>query len=134
MQSNTAAMAVRGNYNMPKGWQNNQVHGNRSNNSRNEEHFQCTYCGYMYHRKATCYKLIGYPPGHPKSKEKAQHQCQGYDRHSSNSASGNPSANQVDFNPTFQELQVSLPNLTEDQYAQIPSALTTKPVTPLHIV
>jgi hypothetical protein len=35
----------------------------------------------------------------------------------------------VDFNPTFQELQVSLPNLTEDQYVQILSALTTKPVT-----
>jgi hypothetical protein len=36
----------------------------------------------------------------------------------------------VDFNPTFQELQVSLPNLTEDQYVQILSALTTKPITP----
>jgi hypothetical protein len=84
----------------------------------------------MYHRKATCYKLIGYPPGHPKSKEKAPHQRQGYDRHNSHSASGNPSANQVDFSPTFQELQVSLPNLTEDQYVQILSALTTKPVTP----
>jgi len=128
--SNTAAMAVHGNYNMSKGRQNNQVHGNQSNNSRNKEPFQCTYCGDMYHRKATCYKLIGYPPGHPKGKEKAPHQRQGYDRHNSHSASGNPSANQVDFNPTFQELQVSLPNLTEDQYVQILSALTTKPVTP----
>ena len=66
--SNTAAMAVRGNYNMSKGRQSNQVHGNQSNNSRNKEPFQCTYCGDMYHRKATCYKLIGYPLGHPKSK------------------------------------------------------------------
>jgi len=128
--SNTAAIAVHGNYSMSKGRQNNQVHGNQSNNSRNKEPFQCTYCGDMYHRNATCYKLIGYPLSHPKSKEKAAHQRQGYDRHNSNSASGNPSANQVDFNPTFQELQVSLPNLIEDQYVQILSALTTKPVTP----
>nr|TKS14918.1 hypothetical protein D5086_0000038780 [Populus alba] len=119
-------MVVRGNYNMSKGRQNNLVPGYQSNNSRNKEPFQCTYCGDMYHRKATCYKLIGYPPGHPKSKEKASHQRQGYNKHS---ASGNPSANQVDFNPTFQELQASLPNLTEDQYDQILSALTTKPVT-----
>ena len=111
--SNIAAMAVRGNYNMSRGRQNNQVHRNQSNNSRNKEPFQCTYYGDMYHRKATCYKLIGYPLGHLKSKEKAPHQRQGYGRHS---ASGNPSGNQVDFNPTFQELQVSLPNLTEDQY------------------
>jgi hypothetical protein len=108
--SNTAAIAVHGNYSMSKGRQNNQVHGNQSNNSRNKEPFQCTYCGDMYHRNATCYKLIGYPFSHPKSKEKAPHQRQGYDRHNSNSASGNPSANQVDFNPTFQELQVSLLN------------------------
>jgi len=128
--SNTAAIAVHGNYSMSKGRQNNQVHGNQSNNSRNKEPFQCTYCGDMYHRNATCYKLISYPLSHPKSKEKAPHQRQGYDRHNSNSTSGNPSANQVDFNPTFQELQVSLPNLTEDQYVQILSALTTKPVTP----
>ena len=124
--SNTTAMVVCGNYNMFKGRQNNQVHGNQSNNSRNKDPFQCTYCGDMYHRKATCYKLIGYLYGHPKSKEKAPHQRQGYDKHS---ASGNPSANQVDFNPTFQELQVSLPNLTGDQYDQTFSALTTKPVT-----
>ena len=130
MPSNTVAMAVRGNYNMSKGRQNNQVHRNQSNNSCNKEPFQCTYCGDMYHRKATCYKLIGYPLGHPKSKEKAPHQRQGYDMHNSHSASGNPSANQVDFNPTFQELQVSLPNLIEDQYVQILGALTTKPVTP----
>jgi hypothetical protein len=65
-----------------------------------------------------------------KVKKKAPHQRQGYDKHNSHSASGNPSTNQVDFNPTFQELQVSLPNLTEDQYVQILSALTTKPITP----
>ena len=58
----------------------------------------------MYPRKATCYKLIGYPPGHPNSKEKEQHQCQDNDKTWSNSASCNPSAKQVDFNPTSQEL------------------------------
>ncbi|KAM5577028.1 hypothetical protein ABKV19_007729 [Rosa sericea] len=128
--SNTAAMAVRGNFNMPRSRQNNQADGSQFNNSRNKEPFQCTYCGDLYHRKATCYKLIGYPPGHPKSKDKARHQRQGNDKNSSNSASGNPSANQVDSNPTFQELQASLPNLTEDQYIQILGALTPKPSIP----
>jgi hypothetical protein len=130
MLSNIAAIVVRGNYNMLGGRQKNQVHGNQSNDSHNKKPFQCTYCGDMYRRKATGYKLIGYPPGHPKSREKARHQRQGNDKHCSNLASGNPSANQVDFNPTFQELQVSLPNLTKDQYVQILSALTSKPVTP----
>ncbi|XP_040373173.1 uncharacterized protein LOC121052379 [Rosa chinensis] len=129
MPSNTAAIDVRGNSNMPRGRPNNQGDGNQFNNSRNKEPFQCTYCGDLYHRKATCYKLIGYPPGHPKSKEKARHQRQGNEKNSSSLASGTP-ANQVDFNPTFQELQASLPNLTEDQYVQILGALTSKPVTP----
>jgi hypothetical protein len=34
--SNTAVMAMRGNYNMSKGRHNNQVHGNQSNNSCNK--------------------------------------------------------------------------------------------------
>ena len=118
--SNTAAMVVRGNQNFPKSRQNNQNYGNPSNNSRTREPFQCTYCGDMYHRKSNCYKLIGYPPGHPRAKEKAQ-------QHNQNFAPSRPSANQVDFNSTLQQLQVSLPNLTKEQYIQILSTLNPNP-------
>lgn len=89
MPSNTKTMVVHGNSNVPGVgkiikfmWINSIIHAIRS--------LLCTYCEDMYHRKATCYKLIGYPPGHPKSKEKAQHQSQDNDKNWSNSAFGNP--------------------------------------------
>ena len=98
MPSNTPTIDVRGTY---RGRQNNQIHGNQSNNPRTKEPFHCTHCGDMYHKKETWYKLIDYPPAHPKNKEKEQHQHQGYDGHNSHSTTGNPLANQMDFNPTF---------------------------------
>lgn len=41
-----------------------------------------------------------------------------------------PSANHVDSNPTLKELQLTMPDLTEDQYIHILVALNHKPVAP----
>nr|XP_011467147.1 PREDICTED: uncharacterized protein LOC105352268 [Fragaria vesca subsp. vesca] len=124
MPSNTAAMIVRGNNNNMRPRANNQ--GNRNN-----EPFECTYCGQKFHRESTCWKKNGYPPGHPKHKPRHQHQG---NNNNSNSKSIS-SANFVDSSasnsvPTFQELQNTLPDLTEEQYVQVIAALSPKATVP----
>ncbi|XP_073269143.1 uncharacterized protein [Primulina huaijiensis] len=36
----------------------------KKNQSQNPTHNYCEYCNWTGHTKATCYKLVGYPPGH----------------------------------------------------------------------
>lgn len=48
---------------------------------RNKEILTCDYCHWTGQTKATCYKLVGYPPGHKYYKSKPQGQ---YHRQSKN--------------------------------------------------
>nr|XP_011459844.1 PREDICTED: uncharacterized protein LOC105350127 [Fragaria vesca subsp. vesca] len=78
---------------------------------------QCDYCGDMGHWVQTCYKLIGYPPGHPKAKQNSGP--------NSNSFRGTPSANQVSEVPS-QDEEGPLVTLSETQLKQFLSILNRK--------
>ena len=96
---------------------------NQGSSSRNRDPVQCTYCDKFYHTEETCHKKHGYPPGHRLYR---RNQRQGNKSQPRN----NVSANLVNCTPSFAELQATIPNLTEDQYNQVITALHPKPSTP----
>ncbi|XP_024179119.1 uncharacterized protein LOC112185140 [Rosa chinensis] len=119
--SNAVVMAIRNN---PRpGLIPRYNPGNQGSSSRNRTPVQCTYCNKFYHTEETCHRKHGFPPGHRLYKRNPQ---QGNRPPPHNDAS----ANHVDCTPSFKELQVTLPNLTEDQYTQVIAALNPKPPTP----
>lgn len=118
---NGAAMAVRNNRPSNYGPQrrmeqrsdqslNNSQGGRQSDQDRrrlgsSEGHPECTHCGDMGHFVETCYKLIGYPPGHPKANRPKT------DRSRS-------SANQVSNGVTKDEEESLLSTISETQQLQ----------------
>ncbi|XP_061989596.1 uncharacterized protein LOC133708156 [Rosa rugosa] len=77
---------------------------------------ECTYCGDMGHFVETCYKLIGYPLGHPKNKSNRP----------KNDRSHGRSANQVSDGQTKDEEGFLNSTFTEAQLQQLISFLGTK--------
>lgn len=77
---------------------------------------ECTYCGDIGHFVETCYKLIGYPPGHPKNKSNRP----------KNDRSRGHSANQVSDGQTKDEERFLNSSFTEAQLQQLISILSTK--------
>lgn len=118
---NGAAMAVRNNRPSNYGPQrrmeqrsdqslNNSQGGRQSDQDRrrlgsSEGHPECTHCGDMGHFVETCYKLISYPPGHPKANRPKT------DRSRS-------SANQVSNGVTKDEEESLLSTISETQQLQ----------------
>ncbi|KAH0980815.1 hypothetical protein GBA52_007992 [Prunus armeniaca] len=66
----------------------------------------CTYCDVDHHTSETCWKLNGYPLGHRLHKPKGSNSWR--NKHSD----GSSSANQVSSNPSLQEIQTIMPNLS----------------------
>ncbi|XP_024163209.2 uncharacterized protein LOC112170231 [Rosa chinensis] len=77
---------------------------------------ECAYCGDMGHFVETCYKLTGYPPGHPTNKS---------NRPKHNRSHGH-FANQVSDGQTKDEKRLLNTALTETQLQQLISILSTK--------
>lgn len=77
---------------------------------------ECTHCGDIGHFVETCWKIIGYPPGHPKHK---------FNRPKIDRSRGR-SANQVSDGQTKDEERLLNSALTEVQLQQLINALSAK--------
>ena len=53
-------------------------------NSSNRKPLHCSYCDLDYHVRETCWKLNGYPPGHPKHKSNRLNQGGNRSKHNNN--------------------------------------------------
>ncbi|CAL8075027.1 unnamed protein product [Prunus armeniaca] len=126
--SDTAAMAVRiGRPNQNRSTnredrctdRSDQNHSQTSNcddrragSSRNRPH--CTHCDDDGHQIDTCWKLHGYPEGHPCHKPKKNH--------------GGPSSNHVSEGPTKDEMQSVMSGFSDLQIQQMLAIMHDKPV------
>ncbi|KAM1406159.1 hypothetical protein ACFXTH_000858 [Malus domestica] len=115
-----AAMAVRHQQQSSK-----KQHQQSQTSSNSRPPLHCSYCDAKYHTVETCWQKNGYPPDHPRHnpnmtrKSKQNGGGSGFSR-------GSSSAHHVASTPTIKALQAAVPNLSEKQYADIFSALTSK--------
>ena len=101
-----------------------QGHGSSSrSNSSNRKPLHCSYCDQDYHVRETCWKLNGYPPGHPKHKSNRLNQGGNRSKHNNNNQS---SVNNVKEGPTNQEMQSLMHGLSDMQFQQILSIMHNK--------
>ncbi|KAG5522834.1 hypothetical protein RHGRI_034847 [Rhododendron griersonianum] len=101
-----------------------QTQGSSSRfNSSNRKPLHCSFCDLDHHVRETCWKLNGYPPGHPKNKSNRFNQ--GNNRSKPNN-SQQSSANNVKEGPTVQEMQSVMSGLTDFQFQQILSIMNSK--------
>ncbi|KAH7848535.1 hypothetical protein Vadar_004118 [Vaccinium darrowii] len=118
----TAAMAVQ--RDEPAALVVRQTQGSSSRfNSSNRKPLHCSFCDQDHHVRETCWKLNGYPPGHPKIKSNRFNQ--GNNRSKPNN-SQQSSANNVKEGPTVQEMQSVMSGLTDFQFQQILSIMNSK--------
>jgi len=117
----TAAMTVQ--RNEPTALAVRPGHGSSRSNSSNRKPLHCSYCDNDYHVRDTCWKLHGYPQGHPK------HKSPRFNRRGSRSQfenSAQSSANHVKEGPTLQEMQSMMNGLFDIQFQQILSIMNNK--------
>jgi hypothetical protein len=89
-------------------------------NSFNRKPLHCSYCDNDHHVRDTCWKLHGYPPGHPKhkaSRSNRQGNRPPYNK------SAHPAANYVKESPTRQEMQSVMNGFSDLQFQQILSIM-----------
>jgi len=89
-------------------------------NSFNCKPLHCSYCDNDHHVRDTCWKLHGYPLGHPK------HKASRFNRQGSRppyNKSAHPSANYVKEGPTRQEMQSVMNGFSDLQFQQILSIM-----------
>nr|TKR97670.1 hypothetical protein D5086_0000213150 [Populus alba] len=89
-------------------------------NTFNRKPLHCSYCDNDHHVRDTCWKLHGYPPGHPKHKTSRFHR-QGSRPPYNKSA--HPSAHYVKEGPTRQEMQSVMNGFSDLQLQQILSIM-----------
>lgn len=78
----------------------------------------CSYCGDMGHLMETCWKLIGYPPGHPKERlNKSKNE---------GNRNRNFAANQVSVGLTKDDIKSVVSGVSEAQLQQLISILSSK--------
>lgn len=85
-------------------------------NSNNRKPLHCSHCDRDYHTRETCWKLHGYPPGHPKHTTAKNNHFKPNDNNQS-------SINNVRETPVTQQVQPLVNGLTELQLQQILSIL-----------
>jgi hypothetical protein len=117
----TVAMAVQ--KNEPIALAVRPGHDSSRSNSFNRKPLHCSYCDNDHHVRDTCWKLHGYPSGHPK------HKSTRFNRRGSCSQfenSAQSSANHVKEGPALQEMQSVMNGLSDIQFQQILSIMNNK--------
>jgi hypothetical protein len=108
----TAAMTIQRDALTALAVRSGQGASSRSN-SFNRKPLHCSYCDNDHHVRDTCWKLHGYPPGHPK------HKASRFNRQGSRppyNKSAHPSANYVKEGPTRQEMQTVMNGFSDLQF------------------
>ncbi|XP_008229790.1 PREDICTED: uncharacterized protein LOC103329135 [Prunus mume] len=121
----TAAMAVRRDEPVALAVRPGQGSSSRSNSS-NRKPLHCSYCDKDHHVRDTCWKLHGYPPGHPKHKSNRSNHGGNRSQFDSSDNSAQSSINHVKEGPTMQEMQSVMNGLSDLQYQQILSIMNNK--------
>ncbi|KAH7692774.1 RNA-directed DNA polymerase protein [Dioscorea alata] len=104
-------------------------HGQSSSSRPNSSHrkpLHCSYCDCDHHVRETCWKLNGYPPGHPKHASNKSNQRKTHFKSNNNHQS---SVNNVKTDPTIQEVSSVTNGLPDVQMQQILSILQVKRTT-----
>jgi len=115
----TAALAVQQDALTALAVRSGQGASSRSN-TFNRKPLHCSYCDNNHHVRDTCWKLHGYPLGHPK------HKANRFNRQGSRppyNKSAHPSANYVKEGPTRQEMQSVMNGFSDLQFQQILSIM-----------
>lgn len=110
----TSAMAVRRDEPVALVVRHGQGFSSRSNSNRKPLH--CSYCDRDHHVRETCWKLNGYPPGHPKHAINKSKQGGTHSKHNNGHQS---SVNNVKDGPTVREMQSMTNGLSDLQIQQI---------------
>ncbi|KAF7151998.1 hypothetical protein RHSIM_Rhsim01G0108500 [Rhododendron simsii] len=95
-------------------------------NSSNRKPLHCSFCDQDHHVRETCWKLNGYPPGHPKHASNKSNQGSNRFKRKNNNQS---SVNNVKEGPMMQDLQSVLDGLSDLQIQQILSIMNSKGTT-----
>ena len=85
-------------------------------NSNNRKPLHCSYCDRDHHTRETCWKLHGYPPGHPKHSTAKNN-------HFKHNDSNQSSIHNIRETPAMQQLQPIMTGLTELQLQQVLSII-----------
>jgi len=115
----TAAMTIQRDALTALAVRSGQGASSRSN-SFNRKPLHCSYCDNDHHVRDTCWKLHGYPLGHPK------HKASRFNRQGSRppyNKSAHPSANYVKEGPIRQEMQSIMNGFSDLQFQQILSIM-----------
>ncbi|CAL5346093.1 unnamed protein product [Camellia sinensis] len=94
--------------------------------SNNRKPLHCSYCNQDHHVRDTCWKLHGYPLGHPK--HHSTKSVQGRNRPKQFNGNQSP-ANNVTDGLTMQEMQLVIHGLSDSQFQQILSVMNGKETT-----
>lgn len=117
----TSAMTVRQDEPVALAVRHGQGFSSRSNSNRKPLH--CSYCDRYHHVEETCWKLNGYPLGHPKH---ASNKSKQGDNHSNYNNSHQSTVNNVKDGPKVQEMQSVTNGLSDLQIQQILSIMNGK--------
>ncbi|KAF7127773.1 hypothetical protein RHSIM_Rhsim11G0163200 [Rhododendron simsii] len=100
--------------------------GSSHSNSSNRKPLHCSFCDQDHHVRETCWKLNGYPLGHPKHASNKSNQGSNRSKRKNNNQS---SVDNVKEGPTMQEIQSVRDGLSDLQIQQILSIMNSKGTT-----